>query len=133
PDRSRAVWRIRTLAKFRAQKRRKPPEPKLQRPSLVGATGVEPATTCTPSKCATRLRYAPSRYKRARVFRTRAEGCQRDPRCGLFSAVRDRRRRGRLAAVLRLAALVEAVEHVLQHLAGAEGEHAPRGDLDLLA
>ncbi len=26
---------------------------------LVGATGFEPATTCTPSKCATRLRYAP--------------------------------------------------------------------------
>jgi integrase len=25
----------------------------------VGATGFEPATTCTPSKCATRLRYAP--------------------------------------------------------------------------
>ena len=27
--------------------------------NLVGATGFEPATTCTPSKCATRLRYAP--------------------------------------------------------------------------
>ena len=27
--------------------------------SVVGATGFEPATTCTPSKCATRLRYAP--------------------------------------------------------------------------
>ncbi len=26
---------------------------------MVGATGFEPATTCTPSKCATRLRYAP--------------------------------------------------------------------------
>ncbi len=32
-----------------------------QRPRLVGATGFEPATTCTPSKCATRLRYAPAR------------------------------------------------------------------------
>jgi integrase len=30
-------------------------------PSMVGATGFEPATTCTPSKCATRLRYAPIR------------------------------------------------------------------------
>ena len=29
------------------------------RASRVGATGFEPATTCTPSKCATRLRYAP--------------------------------------------------------------------------
>jgi len=27
--------------------------------TMVGATGFEPATTCTPSKCATRLRYAP--------------------------------------------------------------------------
>jgi hypothetical protein len=26
---------------------------------LVGATGFEPATTCPPGKCATRLRYAP--------------------------------------------------------------------------
>ncbi len=28
-------------------------------PFMVGATGFEPATTCTPSKCATRLRHAP--------------------------------------------------------------------------
>jgi hypothetical protein len=27
----------------------------------VGATGFEPATTCTPSKCATRLRHAPEK------------------------------------------------------------------------
>jgi hypothetical protein len=27
---------------------------------MVGATGFEPATTCTPSKCATRPRYAPN-------------------------------------------------------------------------
>ena len=34
--------------------------PKEQRGlQMVGATGFEPATTCTPSKCATRLRYAP--------------------------------------------------------------------------
>src|SRR5688572_23664860 len=26
---------------------------------LVGATGFEPATTCPPGRCATRLRYAP--------------------------------------------------------------------------
>jgi integrase len=32
-------------------------------PSMVGATGFEPATTCTPSKCATRLRYAPIFYR----------------------------------------------------------------------
>jgi integrase len=31
---------------------------------MVGATGFEPATTCTPSKCATRLRYAPARSRR---------------------------------------------------------------------
>jgi hypothetical protein len=27
---------------------------------MVGATGLEPATPCTPCKCATRLRYAPT-------------------------------------------------------------------------
>jgi hypothetical protein len=27
---------------------------------LVGATGFEPATPCTPSKCATKLRHAPT-------------------------------------------------------------------------
>lgn len=26
---------------------------------LIGTAGFEPATTCTPCKCATRLRYAP--------------------------------------------------------------------------
>ena len=31
---------------------------------MVGATGFEPATTCTPSKCATRLRYAPALQSR---------------------------------------------------------------------
>ena len=30
-----------------------------RRPNLVGATGFEPATTCTPYRCATKLRYAP--------------------------------------------------------------------------
>ena len=33
---------------------------------MVGATGFEPATTCTPSKCATRLRYAPKNSLRRR-------------------------------------------------------------------
>ena len=28
---------------------------------MVGTAGFEPATTCTPSKCATRLRYVPAR------------------------------------------------------------------------
>lgn len=28
----------------------------------IGATGFEPATTCTPYKCATKLRYAPVFY-----------------------------------------------------------------------
>ena len=32
---------------------------------LVGARGFEPPTTCTPSKCATRLRHAPTRRNRA--------------------------------------------------------------------
>ena len=42
-------------------------------PLLVGATGFEPATTCTPSKCATRLRYAPTAWgPNARVCRRAA-------------------------------------------------------------
>ncbi len=32
--------------------------------SLVGTAGFEPATTCPPDKCATRLRYAPSILKK---------------------------------------------------------------------
>ena len=34
---------------------------------MVGATGFEPATTCTPSRCATRLRYAPRKLSRQRL------------------------------------------------------------------
>ena len=30
---------------------------------LVGTAGFEPATPCTPCKCATRLRYAPTQRK----------------------------------------------------------------------
>src|SRR5256885_1009125 len=40
---------------------------------MVGATGFEPATTCTPSKCATRLRYAPARSRRSGLLQ-RGEG-----------------------------------------------------------
>ena len=29
---------------------------------MVGMTGFEPATTCTPCKCATRLRYIPNNF-----------------------------------------------------------------------
>src|SRR5207302_1626359 len=53
-------------------KRNEPPGAEAAEGPLVGATGFEPATTCTPSKCATRLRYAPRKMKTARVFCTRA-------------------------------------------------------------
>ena len=42
---------------------------------LVGATGFEPATTCTPSKCATRLRYAPTLWE-CGILAARGLGCQ---------------------------------------------------------
>ena len=32
-----------------------------QKPEMVGATGFEPATSCSQSKCSTRLSYAPTR------------------------------------------------------------------------
>src|SRR5205823_10349439 len=76
---------------------------------MVGATGFEPATTCTPSKCATRLRYAPARN------------------CGgsvVASAPDDVNGKGEL---------LRAVERVLQHLRRAERQHLARADLDLLA
>src|SRR5947209_585641 len=80
-----------------------------QGPPMVGATGFEPATTCTPSKCATRLRYAPARN------------------CGgsvVASAPGDVNGKGEL---------LRAVERVLQHLRRAERQHLARADLDLLA
>ncbi len=43
---------------------RAPDSERNQGPPMVGATGFEPATTCTPSKCATRLRYAPALQSR---------------------------------------------------------------------
>src|SRR4029078_10371700 len=32
---------------------------------MVGMAGFEPTTTCTPSRCATRLRYIPTRRRRS--------------------------------------------------------------------
>ena len=51
-----------------------------QGPRLVGATGFEPATTCTPSKCATRLRYAPARLQPAAKGWTARRGERRNTR-----------------------------------------------------
>src|ERR1051325_87363 len=36
--------------------------------SLVGTTGFEPATPCTPSRCATRLRYVPTKNRVKRIL-----------------------------------------------------------------
>src|SRR5262245_4483556 len=36
---------------------------------LVGATGFEPATPCTPCKCATRLRHAPTEVASLTIWR----------------------------------------------------------------
>ena len=44
----------------RRQKQRSPEASSGPLDTLVGATGFEPATTCTPCKYATRLRYAPT-------------------------------------------------------------------------
>jgi hypothetical protein len=51
----------------------------------VGATGFEPATTCTPSKCATRLRYAPGGTgdQRAALCRPRRGKSRSFPDLGL--------------------------------------------------
>src|SRR2546425_11234354 len=77
---------------------------------MVGATGFEPATTCTPSKCATRLRYAPARVQR---------GQRRNIRPW------SRQSRKRASGAL--------VQSVLQHLRRPEREDAAGGDLDLLS
>ena len=52
---------------------------------LVGTTGFEPATPCTPSKCATRLRHVPTCGKRANApgdefYTTGIANCQKG--CG---------------------------------------------------
>src|SRR5438067_2791960 len=75
---------------------------------LVGRTGFEPATTCTPSKCATRLRYATARV-------------QRGQRRNIGPWSRQSRASGAL------------VQSVLQHLRGPERQDAAGGDLDLLS
>ena len=50
------AWR-----QFQTQKQKSQPEGWLNRLTLlVGAAGFELATPCTPCKCATRLRYAPT-------------------------------------------------------------------------
>src|ERR1700693_1602033 len=56
---------------------------------MVGATGFEPAPTCTPSKCATSLRYAPDvRVQRGerRNIRPRSRQCGKGSYGALFSA-----------------------------------------------
>src|SRR5690606_38762590 len=107
---------------------------------LVGATGFEPATTCTPSKCATRLRYAP------RTARVAARSCGVMP-SGLGKVKnyphpdRFRASSGRLAELLIVVVVLhdvvgatrDPVQRVLEDLARAEGQHAARRDLDLLA
>jgi len=44
---------------------------------MVGATGFEPATPCSQSRCATKLRYAPTRDMRDK---RRLEGDQTESR-----------------------------------------------------
>src|SRR5262245_49554651 len=56
---------------------------------MVGATGFEPATTCTPCRCATRLRYAPAiSFRVGRAAATGRSCYQRDP----YAASRGSRR-----------------------------------------
>ena len=45
---------------------------------LVGTAGFEPATPCTPCKCATRLRHAPSAKSIQRLSQTATDGLARD-------------------------------------------------------
>jgi hypothetical protein len=37
---------------------------------MVGAAGFEPTTPCTPSKCATRLRHAPTEPEALEIAKT---------------------------------------------------------------
>ncbi len=59
---------------------------------MVGATGFEPATTCTPSKCATRLRHAP---KTTPTVMPRAVSQRQEAPPRAASHERDRGGRGR--------------------------------------
>ncbi len=51
---------VRTSSPRLVEKGEGPESPSDSGPSMVGAARFELTTTCTPSKCATRLRYAPS-------------------------------------------------------------------------
>src|SRR5579875_4151865 len=56
---------------------------------MVGTAGFEPATTCTPSKCATRLRYVPTGRAKPSLA-LRGERCRkrekrREPRAPAFT------------------------------------------------
>src|SRR5690349_20500197 len=103
---------------------------------MVGATGFEPATTCTPSKCATRLRHAPLRHELGPYAHQSADrqanfakglGLAFAALGALFSGVVILG----LVGEIRVAR-VPLVEGTLQHLARAEGEHPACGDLNLL-
>ena len=43
-----------------AEEKEQSPSRTMEKQSLVGATGFEPATPCAQGRCATRLRYAPT-------------------------------------------------------------------------
>lgn len=126
-------------------------------PSMVGATGFEPATTCTPSKCATRLRYAPALLLPVRNgpplcphLTPASSGSRRQPSenrqhpsalpvralfrlellgLELVILVRILVPRVDLRVVLRRRL---AVQRALEHLARPEGQHPAGRDLDLL-
>src|SRR6267143_4028444 len=103
---------------------------------MVGATGFEPATTCTPSKCATRLRYAPALPRQLGVpRRQRGRGKYHPPRAPSTRRRVSRRRAGgaALRAMRSGSGAVRGIQRVLQHLRRAERQHAARADLDLLA
>src|SRR5262249_39664284 len=94
-------------------------------PRLVGATGFEPATTCTPSRCATRLRYAPGTSRRCDGLR--GSGMYLPLPGGSSCSV------GPGAAAGCCGGLGRVVQRALQHLAGPKRQYPACGDLDLLA
>ena len=62
---------------------------------MVGATGFEPATLCSQSRCATKLRYAPNsvQYRVVPLPLQRVTSCSRKqlPPCGYRSPTHERR------------------------------------------
>src|SRR5262249_7603883 len=92
---------------------------------MVGATGFEPATTCTPSRCATRLRYAPGTSRRCDGLR--GSGMYLPLPGGSSCSV------GPGAAAGCCGGLGRVVQRALQHLAGPKRQYPACGDLDLLA